>query len=56
MTAHAEKRVRYSFALAHIMHIRPWEIDLLTYEQFEGACAAIDKYQRQIEAANKPAD
>jgi hypothetical protein len=28
------------------MHIRPWEIDLLTYEQFELACAAIDEYDK----------
>lgn len=30
------------------MHIRPWEIDLLTYEQFEDACRAIDEYDRQV--------
>lgn len=35
------------FVLAQIMHIRPWEIDLLTYEEFENACAAIDQYTRQ---------
>jgi hypothetical protein len=29
------------------MHIRPWEIGLLTYEQFEQACHAIDEYIRQ---------
>jgi hypothetical protein len=40
--------VRYSFALAHLLHIRPWEIDLLTYEQFEQACAAIDEYDRKM--------
>lgn len=28
------------------MHIRPWEIGLLTYAQFEDACAAIDAHMR----------
>ena len=48
LSPHAEKRVRYSFALAHLLHIRPWEIDLLTYEQFENACRAVDEYERQM--------
>lgn len=40
--------MRYSFALANLLNIRPWEIDLLTYEQFEQACAAIDEYDRKM--------
>lgn len=40
--------MRYEFALAHLLHIRPWEIDLLTYQQFENACAAIDEYDRKM--------
>lgn len=47
MSPHGDKRRKYAFVLAHIMHIRPWEIDLLTYEQFEQACAAIDDYNRK---------
>lgn len=34
------------------MGIRPWEIDRLTYAEFEQACAAIDAYQK----ANSPKD
>lgn len=30
------------------MHIRPWEVDLMTYQQFEDACAAIDEYARKM--------
>lgn len=48
MTPHSEKRRRYAFALAHVMHIRPWEIDLLTIQQFEDACAAVEEYSRQM--------
>lgn len=33
--------------MAHLLHIRPWEIDLMTYEQFERACTAIDEYNRK---------
>lgn len=53
MSAHAEKRAKYTFALANLMHIRPWEIDLLTYEQFEYACACIDKYAQAQQAGKE---
>jgi len=32
------------------MGIRPWEVDLLTVEQFDRACAEIDRY---LEMARK---
>lgn len=32
---------------AHLMHIRPWEADLLTVQQFDAAIADIDEYLRQ---------
>jgi hypothetical protein len=39
--------------LAHLLHIRPWEIDLLTIDQFERACAWIQARLDHAEQAQK---
>jgi hypothetical protein len=47
VSPHADQRIRYTFAFAHILHIRPWEIDLLTKEQFDLCVAAIEEFNRK---------
>lgn len=37
------------FALAKHMHIRPWEIDLLTYEDFEYCVRCLEDYAAAME-------
>ena len=44
MSPHEQQRLRYAFAFAHVLHIRPWEVDLLTKEQFDLCVRAIDEY------------
>lgn len=41
----------YEPLFAHLLHIRPWEIELLSIEQFERHVAWIDDYQRQQQEA-----
>lgn len=36
---------------AHLLHIRPWEWDLLSVEQEDAVLFWLDDYQRQAEAA-----
>lgn len=55
MSVHAEKRQRYQYAFAHLLHIRPWEIDLLTYEQFEYCCRAVDEHAKQMSQSQEGA-
>lgn len=47
------KREQYEFPLAHHMGIRPWEIDLMTVEQFDRACSSIDLF---LDAQRKAAE
>jgi len=32
-----------------VLHIRPWELELLTVEEFLAACAYIDELRRQAD-------
>lgn len=41
---------------AHLMHIRPWEADLLTVQQFDAAIEDIDEYLRQRQRNNSRDD
>lgn len=36
---------------AHHVHIRPWEIGLLTVEQFEGMCQFVDDIEAEAQKA-----
>jgi len=35
--------------LARLFHVRPWEIDRLSVDQFDAMCAAIDDHLRPKE-------
>lgn len=39
--------MQYEGVLSEVLHIRPWEVDLLTVEQMDRACAYIDKRNRE---------
>lgn len=41
----------YEPALAHLLHIRPWEMALMTVAQVERAMAFVDDYTRQMKQA-----
>jgi hypothetical protein len=47
VSPHADQRARYTFAFAHILHIRPWEMEQLTIEQFDLCVRAIEQFNRQ---------
>lgn len=42
------------FALAKHMHIRPWEIDQLTYEDFEYCIRALEQYAETMKKGGAP--
>ena len=37
------RRAYYMAALAYHFGVRPWEIDLLTVDEFDHLCAAVDQ-------------
>lgn len=41
--------------LAHLMGIRPWEVELLTVQQFDDAIRDIDAYIRQQQQSGSAA-
>lgn len=44
------KRTRYLGALSEVLHIRPWEIDLLELGEFHMLC---DYLERRVEAERR---
>lgn len=40
-------RERFWLDIAHLLHIPPWDLSRLTYEELEQACALVDKAARQ---------
>lgn len=34
-------------ALAHLFHVRPWEIERLTHRDFDMLCRAVDQHLKE---------
>lgn len=47
----SDLKVKYSASFAHLLHIRPWEMDLLSVGMFYNLVKWVDDYNKQMKGS-----